>query len=111
MKKFTRGMLKRIDDNNQSYWLGFTASRWLAIRLEFISYSIVFLATLFAVLSRGSLSPGVAGLAISYSLNITAILNLLIRGYSELETNFVSVERIVEYLQTPKEVSVCVLEF
>ncbi|OTF69735.1 ABC transporter-like protein, partial [Euroglyphus maynei] len=102
-KKFTRGMLKLIDDNNQSYWLGFTAARWLSVRLEFISYSIVFLATLFAVLSRGSLSPGVAGLAISYSLNITAILNLLIRGYSEIETNFISVERIVEYMATPEE--------
>nr|XP_027202814.1 canalicular multispecific organic anion transporter 2-like [Dermatophagoides pteronyssinus] len=102
-KKFQRIMLKRIDDNNQSYWLGFTAARWLAIRLEFISYSIVFLATLFAILSRGTLSPGVAGLAISYSLNITAILNLLIRGYSEIETNFVSVERIVEYISTPEE--------
>lgn len=97
-------MWRKIDDNNQSYWLGFVAARWLAVRLEFISYSVVFLAAFFAVYSKGSISPGLAGLAISYSLNITSILNLLIRTYSEVETNFVSVERIVEYIEIPKEV-------
>ncbi|KPM09730.1 ABC transporter-like protein 15 [Sarcoptes scabiei] len=102
-RKFTRDMWRKIDDNNQSYWLGFVAARWLAVRLEFISYSVVFLAAFFAVYSKGSISPGLAGLAISYSLNITSILNLLIRTYSEVETNFVSVERIVEYIEIPKE--------
>lgn len=77
-------MRRRIDDNNTSYWLNFAASRWLAIRLEFLSYSIVFLSTVFAVSSKGTLTPGIAGLAISYSLNITSILNIFIRGYTDL---------------------------
>lgn len=104
MDRFVREIRRRIDDNNQSYWLNFTASRWLAIRLEFLSYSIVFVSTVFAVVSRGSLSPGVAGLAISYSLNITSILNIFIRGYTDLETNFVSIERVIEYTEVEKEV-------
>lgn len=104
VERFVREVRRRIDENNQSYWLNYTASRWLAIRLEFLSYSIVFVSTVFAVVSRGSLSPGVAGLAISYSLNITSILNIFIRGYTDLETNFVSVERVIEYTEVEKEV-------
>lgn len=104
-KQFIREMLKKIDENNQSYWLNLVASRWMAVRLEFISYTIVFLTTIFATFSRGLWSPGIAGLAISYSLNITAIFNLLMRSYSEIETNFVSVERIVEYMDISREVS------
>lgn len=105
VKRFGKEMRKRIDANNQSYWLNFAAARWLGVRLEFISYLIVFASTLVAVMSRGSLSPGLAGLAISYSLNITTVLNTLIRGYTDLETNFVAVERCIEYMNVPKEVS------
>lgn len=103
-KQFVREMLKKIDENNQSYWLNLVASRWMAVRLEFISYTIVFLTAIFATFFQGLWSPGLAGLAISYSLNLTAIFNLLMRSYSEIETNFVSVERIVEYMEISREV-------
>jgi ATP-binding cassette subfamily C (CFTR/MRP) protein 1 len=56
------------------------------------------------VVSRGSLSPGIAGLAISYSLNITGVLGTFVRGATDLETNFVAVERCLEYTKTPIEV-------
>jgi ATP-binding cassette subfamily C (CFTR/MRP) protein 1 len=55
------------------------------------------------VLYRGTLSPGNAGLSISYALSITATLNFLVRGSTDLETNIVSVERIIEYTKTPQE--------
>lgn len=105
VKTFMREMNRRIDENNRSYWLNFTAARWLAVRLEFLSYTIVFIATVFAVFSKGTITPGIAGLAISYSLNITSILNIFIRGSTELETNFVSVERITEYTELETEKS------
>ena len=44
--------------------------RWLAVRLEFIGTLISFFAALFAVLSRDTISAGVAGLSISFSLNV-----------------------------------------
>ncbi len=58
---------------------------------------------MFAVLYRGTLSPGNAGLSISYALTITATLNLLVRGSTDLESNIVSVERIIEYTKIPQE--------
>ncbi|CAG2122675.1 unnamed protein product, partial [Medioppia subpectinata] len=100
---FIRESNRRVDENHICYYPSFTASRWLAIRLEFLGYSIVFLAAMFAVLARHSLSPGLAGLAISYSLNITGILGMFVRSATDLETNIVSVERCLEYTETPTE--------
>ena len=48
--------------------------RWLAIRLQFIGNLIIFFAALFAVIERNSSSdgidPGLAGLSISYALQV-----------------------------------------
>ena len=49
------------------------------------------------------MSPGNAGLSISYALTITATLNLLVRGSTDLESNIVSVERIIEYTKIAQE--------
>ncbi len=102
--QFIQESNKRVDDNHKCYFPSFTAARWLAIRLEFLGYCIIFLSAIFAVVSRGSLSPGIAGLAISYSLNITGVLGTFVRCATDLETNIVSVERCLEYIETPIEV-------
>ena len=48
--------------------------RWLAIRLQFIGNLIIFFAALFAVIERNASSdgidPGLAGLSISYALQV-----------------------------------------
>lgn len=102
--KFIADCNRRIDMNVSCFYSSFTASRWLSIRLEFFGYSIVFLAALFAILSRGTLSPGLAGLAISYSLNITSVMGMFVRSLTDLETNIVSIERLIEYSDIQSEV-------
>lgn len=93
----------RVDVNNISYYTGFVASRWLAIRLEFLGFIVVLTASLIAVLSRETISPGIAGLSVTYSLTVTTVLSFLVRTYSDYETNVVSVERLLEYTRTPVE--------
>ena len=48
------------------------------------------------------MDPGKVGLSLSYALNVTGAMNLLVRMTSEVETNMVSVERIREYQETPQ---------
>ncbi|XP_077529739.1 multidrug resistance-associated protein 1-like [Haemaphysalis longicornis] len=91
------------DINHSSYFPSLAASRWLSIRLEFLGYSIVFIAALLAVLTRETLSPGLAGLSVSYALTVTGTLNMLVRATTDTETNLVAVERCFEYMQTPQE--------
>jgi len=93
----------RIDKNQICYYPSYVASRWLSVRLEFLGNIIIMSAALLAVLSRGTIDPGLVGLSLSYALNVTGSLNMLVRNSSEVETNMVSVERIKEYQETPQE--------
>jgi ATP-binding cassette subfamily C (CFTR/MRP) protein 1 len=102
--KFIKESNKRLDENNISFYTSFTAARWLAIRVEFLGYSIVFVSAIFAVIYRGVVSPGIAGLAIGYAYNITKNLSYFVRFASDLESNIVSIERCLEYTDTPTEV-------
>ena len=62
--------------------LSFIFCRWLAIRLEFIGNLIILFAALFAALQRnypgvlGRINPGLAGLSISYALQVVTIVTL-----------------------------------
>ncbi|XP_063479793.1 multidrug resistance-associated protein 1 isoform X10 [Symphalangus syndactylus] len=93
----------KVDENQKAYYPSIVANRWLAVRLECVGNCIVLCAALFAVISRHSLSAGLVGLSVSYSLQVTTYLNWLVRMSSEMETNIVAVERLKEYSETEKE--------
>lgn len=95
-----------MDANLRAYFPSINANRWLAVRLEFIGSFIILAAAAFAVISvsTGSgLSAGMVGLAMSYALQITQSLNWIVRQTVEVETNIVSVERVLEYARLPSE--------
>ncbi|XP_014466254.2 ATP-binding cassette sub-family C member 6 isoform X1 [Alligator mississippiensis] len=93
----------RVDENQRMCFPGVVADRWLAANLEFLGNGIVLFAALFAVINKKQLSPGIAAFSISYALQITGILNWMVRSWTEIENNVVSVERVREYSTTPKE--------
>ena len=101
--RFVQESEKKVDFNQMCYYPTFVSSRWLSVRLESIGNLIILFASLFAVLSRDSMDPGKVGLSLSYALNITGAMNLLVRMTSEIETNMVSVERISEYQNIDQE--------
>jgi ABC-type multidrug transport system fused ATPase/permease subunit len=76
------------------------SNRWLGQRIELIGNFFTLFASLFAVISRDTLSGGLAGLSISYALSVTSNLNWAIRMSAEFESSITSVERIKEYCQT-----------
>src|SRR6201996_9383968 len=83
-----------------------SVNRWLAVRLEFLGSIIILSAAGFSIISVSSgsrLSAGLVGLAMSYALQITQSLNWIVRQTVEVETNIVSVERILEYANLPSE--------
>lgn len=95
----------RIDRNLRAYHPSVNANRWLAVRLELMGSFIILSASSLAILSlkSGRISAGWVGLSVSYSLLITQALNWIVRMAVEVETNIVSVERIMEYSQLTPE--------
>ncbi|UMM39483.1 hypothetical protein L5515_016525 [Caenorhabditis briggsae] len=80
------------------------SNRWLAIRLELLGNIVIFAASMLAIFGKESgLTAGMLGLSVSYSLNITFMLNMFVRTINDVETNVVSVERIDEYSKTKSE--------
>ncbi|KZF22614.1 multidrug resistance-associated protein 1 [Xylona heveae TC161] len=105
-KRFALENEWRVDENLRAYFPSISANRWLAVRLEFIGSVIILAAAGFAILSVSSgsgLSAGLVGLAMSYALQITQSLNWIVRQTVEVETNIVSVERVLEYARLPSE--------
>jgi ATP-binding cassette subfamily C (CFTR/MRP) protein 1 len=78
-------------------------NRWLGLRLEMIGNLITLFTAITAVFMRDRLSAGTVGLMITYAMQITQALFLLVRSSSEIETNVVSVERIHEYAKLTPE--------
>ncbi|XP_028966466.1 multidrug resistance-associated protein 1 [Galendromus occidentalis] len=102
-KRFVDISNMKTDINHTAYYPSIVASRWLSVRLEFLGYMIVFLAALLAALARDRLSPGYAGLSVTAALTVTTTLNMLVKASSDVETNFVSIERCLEYAEVESE--------
>lgn len=92
-----------IDQNIKAYFLSTTANRWLGLRLEFVGACVVGGASLFAVFGRDTLAAGLAGLSITYSLQLTSQLNWLVRMSTSVENELVAVERCEQYTKLEPE--------
>ncbi|KFH67872.1 hypothetical protein MVEG_06603 [Podila verticillata NRRL 6337] len=93
----------KSDKSSNAYFAYMISARWLHIRLELLSAIVVLATSLLAVLGRKTLGPAMAGLALSYSLNVTFAITYLVRTFSELQNQLVSVERICEYSEKSTE--------
>ncbi|CAG5118189.1 unnamed protein product [Candidula unifasciata] len=102
VERFALESQKRVDINNAFFYAFTSASRWIRIRLELLGNLIVLFAALFAVVSD-KLTGSLVGLSVSYALQVTSTLNELVQNSTQLESNVVSVERIVEYSRLPQE--------
>lgn len=96
-----------MDLNLRAYFPSVSANRWLAVRLEFLGSLIILCASglSIAMIGTGHVTAGTIGLAMSYALQITQSLNWIVRMTVEVETNIVSVERVLEYSTLPSEAS------
>ncbi|KAI9826868.1 MAG: hypothetical protein M1832_005807 [Thelocarpon impressellum] len=104
--RFARENEWRVDANLRAYFPSINANRWLAVRLECMGAVVILAAAGFAIINVASgsgLSAGMVGLAMSYALQITQSLNWIVRQTVEVETNIVSVERVLEYSRLPSE--------
>ncbi|KXS22414.1 hypothetical protein M427DRAFT_130101 [Gonapodya prolifera JEL478] len=94
-------------NKNTTAWYHYIASnRWIGVRLEMIGSLFVLCASSSAVLAvvlRTDIPTSLIALAMSYALNMSDLLLMVVREACDVETNIVAVERIQEYSQIPSE--------
>lgn len=93
----------KVDQSQEASFPAVVADRWLATNIELLGNSIILFASLLAVINRSHLSPGLVGFSVSSALQVTGILNWMVRALAEMDNNIVSVERVRDYSRTPKE--------
>ncbi|TMW62206.1 hypothetical protein Poli38472_009699 [Pythium oligandrum] len=101
--KFIQLNKSAVDINTSFYFNYWAAGRWLAVRLDWLSVVIIFVVSLFIVLSKGSIAPTVAGLAITYSLMLTSMVQWCVRAFDLTDNAMTSVERLLHFRTIPTE--------
>ncbi|XP_061670835.1 ATP-binding cassette sub-family C member 12 isoform X2 [Syngnathoides biaculeatus] len=93
-------LFKTLNDINSNHYMLFSSgTRWLAFRLDFMAATLTLFVSLFVVLtSNEDISPSLKGLALSYTIQLTGMLQYVVKQATEVEARFNSVERLQEYI-------------
>ncbi|KAB2006002.1 hypothetical protein ES319_D11G310400v1 [Gossypium barbadense] len=80
------------------------AMEWLFFRLDLLS-SVTFAFSLFILISIpvGVIHPAIAGLAVTYGLNLNILQASMVWNICKTEKKIISVERILQYCSIPSE--------
>lgn len=88
-----------LDGNALPYMFFRMSARWAGVRLETLVILLAFIAHLLVVLYHGEIDSATAGLAVSYTIQLTGMFQMLVLMASETEARFTSVERIQSYMK------------
>ena len=97
--QFVSRNLTLLDSNNQAQYLVLLTQRWIQLRLDILNSVLVLLTSVIAVALNNQLNPGLTGLLIAYSLQITQTFSWTIKTGTDVETFFNCAERLVYYMR------------
>ncbi|AES96106.2 multidrug resistance protein ABC transporter family protein [Medicago truncatula] len=102
--RFHETNMKLIDGYSRPKFNIAAAMEWLCFRLDMLSlitfaFSLIFLISI----PPGIINPGIAGLAVTYGLNLNIIQAWMILTLCNLENKIISVERMLQYTTIPSE--------
>ncbi|XP_059178966.1 multidrug resistance-associated protein 1-like [Physella acuta] len=101
--RFTQDSHMKVDFFQRPMMIMYATNKWMQTRLDIITYILIAGVTLFTIINRGEVAPGLVSLSITFVLMITNDMTLVTRMSSDLESNIISVERIQEYSHIKNE--------
>lgn len=103
-KRFMKRNLHLLDCFARPFFCSLSAIEWLCLRMELLSTVVfAFCMVLLVSFPVGSIDPSMAGLAVTYGLNLNARLSRWILSFCKLENKIISIERIHQYCHIPSE--------
>lgn len=104
VERFKEKNLNLIDTDASLFFHTNAAMEWLILRLESLGNIVLFTSALLLVsLPSSSITPGFAGLSLSYALSLTSCQVFMVQWQCNLANFVVSVERIKQYMKLPSE--------
>ncbi|KAL5718569.1 hypothetical protein ACHQM5_011456 [Ranunculus cassubicifolius] len=102
--RFMDTNMKLIDSSSRPVFYGVSAMQWLGFRLDMLSTFTFALTLLFLIsMPQGVIDPVIAGLAVTYGLNLNTLQAYAIWIFGVLESKIIAVERILQYTCIPSE--------
>ncbi|ORZ16981.1 hypothetical protein BCR42DRAFT_373967 [Absidia repens] len=101
--RFIKDNFTYVDNNNRSFYWMWASNFWFHCRVDCLGAFVGFCTGSLLMLSRKWISPGLAGLALSYALNFAEHILATIQCYAMNEMNMNAVERVGEYLEIEEE--------
>ncbi|KAF8984135.1 hypothetical protein BGZ46_008751 [Entomortierella lignicola] len=101
--RFMSDLLDKIDSSNRPFYFLWIANRWLSVRSDTIGGVVALSSGIFILMNPIGVDAGTAGLALTYALEFVALVNFLVREYTEIEMELNAIERITEYTVMAQE--------
>lgn len=106
VKRFNYFNYENVQFNIDLMWSFRSTNRWIAIRLQSGSALVILFITIFAII-KNDIKASLIAFLMNYAVQISNALMWIIRASVAVETNSVSIERVIEFCQlTPEEPSV-----
>lgn len=109
--RFISTNLHSIDVFSRPTFHSAASTEWLCLRLDLLStfvfgFSLVFLVSL----PQGAIDASIAGLAVTYGLNLSSLQAWMIWLLCNVENEVISVERLLQYSHIPSEAPLVIEE-
>lgn len=105
VRQFELENISRMEANQTASYNEQVVSQWLSVRLQALGVAMLTGISFLAASQHSShnANPGLAGLAISYALSVTGVLQGLVTAFTETEKEMVCVERCDSFIQELQE--------
>ncbi|KAM3389632.1 hypothetical protein ACQJBY_011653 [Aegilops geniculata] len=102
--RFRKANINLVNNHSRPWFHNISAVEWLCFRLNMLSnFVFAFSLTLLVSLPEGFINPSIAGLAVTYALNLNGQLSSITWNICNTENKMISVERIMQYSRIPSE--------
>ncbi|CAN1124756.1 ABC transporter C family member 9 [Linum perenne] len=103
-ERFIDSNLGLIDNYSRPWFHNVSAMEWLSFRLNLLSnFVFAFSLVLLVTLPEGIISPSIAGLAVTYGINLNVLQASVIWNICNAENKMISVERVLQYTKIQGE--------
>ncbi|XP_021756472.1 putative ABC transporter C family member 15 [Chenopodium quinoa] len=103
-ERFINANLVLVDGYTRAWFHNVSAMEWLSFRLNQLSnFVFAFSLVLLVSLPDGIINPSIAGLAVTYGINLNVMQASVIWNICNVENKMISVERVLQYTELNSE--------